>query len=403
MDQSKTEHTMPTWHILDGAMPCLKTFAHATWLSLTSFLFLGALNLTWGDELSSKSATHIDKTVHAFMTSFDVPGLSIAVAKDGRLVLAKGFGHADTSAMTPVTSASRFRIASVSKPITSIAIHRLVELGKLDLDDRVFGKGAIFGESYGSKKLGPDVRSITVRQLMEHAHGGWDNKSRDPMFQKPSYDHSRLIDWTLDTRKLDRQPGAGYSYSNFGYCLLGRIIEKIAGVSYEQFVREQILRPAGVTSMEIGGDELKDRKPKEVVYYGQNSENPYGMKVARMDSHGGWIATPSDLVRIAVRADGFATKPDILSAESIASMTRPSKNNPGYAKGWSVNRSKNWWHGGSLPGSKSIFVRTHHGFCWAVLTNTRSRKSGYGAALDRLTWDILKGVPDWPKHDLFSE
>ncbi len=372
-------------------------------IGVAVYLLLAMATVVRADELSAKSVSHIDKTVYEFMSEFDVPGLSIAIAKEGRLVLAKGFGYADKSTMTPVTSAHRFRIASVSKPITSIAIHKLVDAGKLKLDDRVFGNDAILGKSYGSGKYAADVELITVRQLLEHAHGGWDNKAGDPMFQKPKYDHTRLIGWTLDNRKLDRKPDTGYAYSNFGYCLLGRIIEKKTGLSYEQYVRKEIFRPAGVESIELGGDKLADRKEREVVYYGQSGENPYGMKVARMDAHGGWIATPSDLVRIAVRADGFATKPDILSAESIVSMTSPSKNKASYAKGWLVNKHNNWWHGGSLPGAKSIFVRTHHGYCWAVLTNTRSRKKEYGGALDRLTWDILKGVPDWPKHDLFDE
>ncbi len=83
-------------------------------------------------------------------------------------------------------------------------------------------------------------------------------------------------------------------------------------------------------------------------------------------------------------------------------MTQGSKANEGYAKGWSVNKSNNWWHGGSLPGTRTIMVRAMHGYCWAVLINNRSSKPNHYSELDRLTWNILKGVKQWPKHDLFK-
>ena len=78
-----------------------------------------------------------------------------------------------------------------------------------------------------------------------------------------------------------------------------------------------------------------------------------------MDAHGGWIATARDLVRLLTAVDGFPSRPDILSAATIQTMTTPSANNINYAKGWQVNSAGNWWHGGSLHGSYSWMVRTN--------------------------------------------
>jgi CubicO group peptidase (beta-lactamase class C family) len=103
-----------------------------------------------------------------------------------------------------------------------------------------------------------------------------------------------------------------YLHSNFGYCVLGRVIEKLTGRTYEAAVRERVLRPCGISSMRISGNTLAERAGREVVYYDQDGEDPYRMNVRRMDSHGGWLATPTDLVRFLVRVDGFPTKPDIL-------------------------------------------------------------------------------------------
>jgi hypothetical protein len=115
-----------------------------------------------------------------------------------------------------------------------------------------------------------------------------------------------------------------------------------------------------------------------------------------MDSHGGWLATPVDLVRFAMHVDGFTTTPNILSRDTIETMTTPCDANPNYARGWNVNKLGNWWHTGSLPGSTTIMVRTSSGFCWAALTNTRSHPSNaINLALDNLVWDMARKVSHW--------
>ena len=88
------------------------------------------------------------------------------------------------------------------------------------------------------------------------------------------------------------EPGEKFVYCNFGYCLLGRIIEKMMGQHYDDAVRHLVLQSCGVTDMEIAGNTLAQRRRGEVKYYGQG-DNPYDMNVTRMDSHGGWIARPS--------------------------------------------------------------------------------------------------------------
>jgi hypothetical protein len=82
-------------------------------------------------------------------------------------------------------------------------------------------------------------------------------------------------------------------------------------------------------------------------------------------------------------------------------MTTASTANAGYAKGWNVNRYNNWWHGGSLPGTSTIMVRTSGRFCWAALTNTRKSKSNLAGDLDQLMWQMVGKITVWPSHDLF--
>jgi hypothetical protein len=117
------------------------------------------------------------------------------------------------------------------------------------------------------------------------------------------------------------------------------------------------------------------------------------MNFTRMDAHGGWIGTPGDLVRFALRVGGSNLAPNLLRAETIKTMLTASAANAGYACGWCVNRVPNYWHNGSLPGTTSIMVRTASGLCWAGFANARA--DGSGLALDQLMWQMARAVPAW--------
>jgi CubicO group peptidase (beta-lactamase class C family) len=332
----------------------------------------------------------MDEIANRFMTKYQVPGLSVAIARHGQFVYRKGFGLADVAAGGKVTPAHLFRIASVSKPITSVAIFSLIERGRLKLSDRIFGRDAVLGTDFGSS-YSERVQKITIEHLLTHTCGAWPASANDPMFENPGMNSHALIRWTLQNRPLQYDPGAHYAYSNFGDCILGRVIEKVSGQTYAKLVEQNLLAKCGVSDMRIAGNTLLDTAPGEVVYYGQNGESPYDMNVRRMDSHGGWIATPSDLVNFAMRVDGFSYTPNILEPATIDTMTTATGVKPDYAKGWMVNTLDNWWHDGSLPGTTSIMVRTSSGLCWAALANTRTK----GIDLDPMLWEMADAVPAW--------
>jgi CubicO group peptidase (beta-lactamase class C family) len=397
--------------------------------------------------LKQADQTAVDRFVNGFMGKYKVPGMSIAITKEGRLVYAKGFGVArkrswSFTGRTPlrlllnpaqdVNIWQLFRIASVSKPITAVAIMKLIEQGKLNLSDRVFGSGARLGTDLGFDTLSaaqhPELLSqITVQHLLEHTCGGWPNDEQDPMYIHPEMDHRQLITWVLENRPLDHVPGQVWAYSNFGFCLLGQIIERVSGQTYADYVRDNVLIPCGIRNMHIAGNSLSDSRSDEVMYYSQpysikfkvagqvvefakTEDDPYTIPVARMDSHGGWLASAIDLVRFAVHVDGFATKPDILSSNSINTMTTPTTARiiggkaPGYAKGWEVyidSDENNKFHNGSLPGTISLLVISSNGLCWAAIANTWQRNSNMGSDLDQNMWQIINTVTQWPAHDLF--
>jgi CubicO group peptidase (beta-lactamase class C family) len=322
----------------------------------------------------------------------------VAIARHGHLVYRESFGFADVATKEKVTPGHLFRIASVSKPITSAAIYKLIEDSKLNPGAKVFGPNGVLAADYGGIR-GPHLGQITIHQLLTHTCGGWENDGNDPMFKNPQMNHKELITWTLQHQPVKNPPGQHYAYSNFGYCVLGRVIEHLSGEKYPAFVHQHVLGPCGVKgpkTMRIAGNTQQERVPGEVVYYAQadgKDGNPYDMNVRRMDSHGGWLATADDLVHFAMHVDGFNTTPSILRPETIHEMTTPTKAGPDYASGWSINSAHNWWHNGSLPGANSIMVRTASGLCWAALINTRTK--GVDGALDQLIWKMVGEVPAW--------
>lgn len=343
------------------------------------------------------------RIARAFMNKYEVPGLSISITRNGKFVYEHQFGMADRQETQQVLQNSLFRIASVTKPITSVTIFTLIEKGKINLNDKVFGPSGILDDKFCKPPYKQYVTDITVDNLLTHTSGGWPNDSTDPMFRFNSWDQAKLISWVLVNLPLTFPPGQHWAYSNFGYCLLGRVIEAVTGQPYAEYVQANILAPCGITDMQIAANKMKERAPNEVVYYGQYSEDPYKINVTRMDSHGGWIATPTDLAIFLDHVAGAPNIPSLLKPETIKIMTTPSpaypQSSPGkYARGWMVRNdgAGNWWHSGSLPGSTTIMVRTSTGMCWAALTNTRTQPSDeIDAALDQMVWDMVRQVPAW--------
>ena len=367
------------------------------------------------------------------MERWAIPGGAIAVVKDGRLVLARGYGYADVDAKEVVAPDALFRIASVSKPITAVAALRLAEQGRLDLDAKVFALLPQLKPPASATNLDPRLADITVRQLLSHL-GGWDrDRSFDPMFRSTEIaaalgttapaSAEDVIRYMLG-RSLDFGPGARYAYSNFGYAVLGRVIEQASGQRYHTHVAEQVLRPMGITRMRLGRSLLRDRAVGEVRYYDANAQTtsvfpsggqvpwPYGgFHLEAMDAHGGWIASAIDLARFITAVDGMATRPDLLRAASIELMTaRPSTVWDGsafhYAAGWLVRPQQgNWWHNGSLPGTSALIVRAGNGLAWAVLFNGRFMIPGstFEQEVDPAVWQAVSQVTTWPAHDLFSQ
>ena len=349
-----------------------------------------------------------------------------------------GFGFAEAEAGRIVQPDSLFRIASLSKPITAVAILKLVEQSKLALDDFVFD--ILDPHEWLPSGADARLRRITIMHLLQHT-AGWDrDQSFDPItrpraiakqFNKPlPVGAADVLRYTL-TLPLDFDPGMQFAYSNVGYLLLGRLIERVCGISYETYVREKVLSPMGITRMKLGRAWIGEMTLDEVRYYDSKHRVAAAMNGPRLEvdvpfvygaenfeaykAHGGWIASAIDLVRFAAELDNPHTS-KLLSAKSIATMferpTGPAGLEPSgalkavyYGCGWMVRpveggSGANAWHSGLIAGTSSLLVRRHDGFNWAVLFNTDSNPSGQALAslIDPLIHRAIDDVPQWPNN-----
>ncbi|HBZ22659.1 MAG TPA: serine hydrolase [Bacteroidales bacterium] len=384
----------------------------------------GSVRLTNSDSSGSEFDECLN-IVGSFMKKWTIEGASIAIAKDGKLVYARGFGYADTAARIEIQPYSKFRIASISKLVTAVAIMKLQEEGKLSLEDKVFGPEGILNDSCYSYPKDKRVFNITVAHLLSH-EGGWSQRYGDQMFMPQvvasqmkttmPVDTKTIIRFAL-TKKLHFTPGTGRSYSNLGYSILGLVVEKISGLPYNEYCRTAIFEPLGIYDM-MQARNLPDQKaPFEVTYYepsgmpmrpsiyGTGEMVPVrygGNDIETLGAAGSWLATAPDLMRLLLAVDGLNYNEDLLCQESINFMT--DINNKFAPVGWKTAYIDGTWiRTGSFAGTAGMMKRQPDGISWVVLLNTSAWNGPeIHSYINRMMAKVLLKVEEWPDHDLFE-
>lgn len=368
----------------------------------------------------------VDRQVNSFITNWRVQGVSVAITKDEQLVYAKGFGIANSETGEEVKPGHLFRIASVSKLITAVAVMKLHEEGRLNLDERVFGKKGILNDSIFEGYRDKRLELVTIRHLLNHT-AGWSGLSGDPLFNslsiarkmnvKAPVSFENVLQYAL-SKRLNYKPGTRYSYSNLGYAILGEIIERKSGMPYQDYVVMNLLKPLDIHDMHIGKSYYHEKFPNEVRYHssagkmttysmdGSGEKVPIyygGNNIELLGPAGGWVASAPELIKFLTAVDGFPEQPDILSPETIALMADPKFAGKGLF-GWRGSDSYGtWWRTGYLTGSSALMVRQNDGINWVVMMNTSTYKhSRIHRYVSSMMFRAVNRVDDWPLIDLFS-
>ena len=365
----------------------------------------------------------VNKSFEQFVAKWGLTGASIAIAKNGKLVYTRGFGYAnkeDKQLMQPYNS---MRVASVSKLITATAIMKLVEDGKLTLDDKVFGPNGILNDTIFLKYKDKRVEDITVYNLLNHS-AGWTSRWGDHMFIKEviakeldkelpiSLNH--IVVFAL-SKKLHFAPGDPSSYSNLGYGILQLVIERVTEESYEEYVKDNIFEPLNIHDAYLSQNWDSLRYNNEARYYevpeaelimaydgsaDKVLKSRGGNDVKTLGAAGGWIISSINLTKFILAIDGDDSFPDIISKKSVATMAVADKKFQPLGWRWVMNGKL--WRSGSLAGTSSLAVSRSDGYTYVFISNCSPWKGArFPYIIDRFMDKTLPKLDKLHFNDLF--
>jgi N-acyl-D-amino-acid deacylase len=406
---------------------------------ITCFMVCLGLILGAGEVSYAGVWNPMNSAILHLMKKYGLPGGALAIMKDGRLAMANGYGWADQEKHSRAKPETLFRIASVSKTITGVAVLKLVQDGRIGLGEKVFEILDDYLPPEGTE-IDPRIRDITVRHLLHHI-GGWDpEKAGDPQFMTreiaevwglPSPVSPQTVIRYWIKQPLQFTPGTEYHYSNFGYNVLGRIIEKVTGQTYQDYANSTILMPLGIRRMQIGQSLREQRAKDEAAYYapsgaplvdsvfpvlGKVPQAYGGWSHPALDAHGGWIASVVDLLRFVRGVEGSGGQSSILNSETIKLMEEDPKlpnSNPNqyYGLGWRIKTDGKdvvqWSHTGALEGSNSaLLVRQANGISYALIFNFLPADLPtmivFFKELEETVENEIKRIRKWPPYDSFA-
>ena len=368
----------------------------------------------------------LDKKVNNYMRQWQIKGASLAVMRNDSLVYAKGYGWADEEENRTMEPSHILRMASVSKLITAVGIMVLQDRDSLSIKDTVFGPSGILNDSlFNTVIKDRNHHKITIEHLLRHQGGFY----RDPLFSSNDVRNQMQLDCPpvkedfyklVLSHRLRFMPGEWQKYSNFGYLLLSEIIEKVSGRPYEEFIREEVLRPAGCYDMHIGGSYYSDRFDNEVRYYTHEGEGKFveeyngsgimvercygGNNIPLLSGAGAWCGSPAEIARLVASIDGRPEVEDIISAEAVTQMIEYFDKET-YSLGWNdTTPEKGWSRTGTLAGTSALVKYFPDGECWIMITNTSTWR---GPSQARYTEALFKQCRELyssklPKRDLFT-
>ena len=324
-------------------------------------------------ELTPEVIQHIDAAAETWRTTTKAPALSIAVVRDNQWIWSKGYGLADLQNKVPARGDTVYRLASLTKCLTGVAVMQLVEEGKLDLDAPI----QRYVRSYPEKAW-----TVTPRHLLTHMAGVRHNK----WSELTSTRRFASIDDAIGVFKDDAllfEPGTKYSYSTPGYVLLGGAIESASGMPYVRYLEERIFRPAGMTH--TAADDAGANIPNRAVGYrkglfgfhqlawlrGVHVAPPHDTSIKI--SAGGLVSTVEDMARFAIALNtGQLLRPETRAQMWTKPKTRDGKESD-YAFGFLVgekNGRQRVYNDGSQAGTRTfLFIQPNENFAVSLMTN----------------------------------
>jgi len=344
----------------------MKPHSWATPIFVLSALLTSPLPVVAAAE-SDHTAT-VDALVERLREQNHVPGVSVAVVQNGKVVLAKGYGQANVELSVPATADTVYQLASVSKTFTATAVMLLVREGRLALDDKLSTRLSDLPAAWGD---------VTVRQLLNHTSGikGYTSVEGFDKLSRKDFSQAEILELVAKD-PLEFPSGEKWNYSNTGYFLLGMLIETASGKPYGEFMAERIFRPLGMDHTRL--NDLRDLIPGRAQGYewnGQHLRNGEYVSPTQPFAAGALVSTVNDLVKW----DAALANHTLLDQATLEEMWTPTKleeGEAGYGYGWQTGKTNDHRvirHGGGIPGFSTELARyVDDGLTVIVLTNSDS-------------------------------
>jgi D-alanyl-D-alanine carboxypeptidase len=299
--------------------------------------------------------TDIDILISDFIKKYNLPGASLAIAKNEKLVYSKGFGFANIATNEKMTPANQLRIASCSKAYCGMAIMKLVEQKKLNITDKVFGDGAILGKKFGTKVYSDKVKSLTVEQLLHNTTGFFcQSKGDDFINRQANLNDSQFLSWAMDNSIFEFDPGTAYHYNNTNFFVASMVVEQLSGMAYGAFLKKEIFDVIGDKDGLLAN--TKQAHPKEVKYYGQGAlVGQEYFDVERYKGAGSTVTTSVGMLKFALSLDGKTTRKDLLSEELMKEFSTTTSFVNTWGLGLGVWGNRRYMYG-SFPGTRSAWM-----------------------------------------------
>ena len=393
------------------------------WLTGTAAMALGSGPVTFGPSgpgtipITGRAMPRLkrfDAVMVEVIDQHGFPGASLAMAKDGRLVFARGYGFADRKNRTAVRPAMQFGIGSVSKTITAVAVPKLFEAGKVRLDDHAF---EILGDlkPLSGARRDPRRGRITVRMLLNHS-SGYPNETylgeaaRAFGVGRDELTADQLVRYGLG-KPLAYAPGTQAHYSNMGYVVLGQIVEQTSGQPYVQYVMRHVLEPMGIRRAAMG-TRSKTYPAGWVHRYDHSGKELGPLAPTAGGAAGFWVTSTVELIRFLTSVGG-SREPQFLAPETRREMfappppsLKPRANGKYFGLGWDTVESSPqgliYTKNGGVQGYRAFVGHMQDGVDWAFLATDATGDKGENAETAVAITREIERTRAWPDLDLFE-
>ena len=358
------------------------------------FCFFSILSSTLGQIrevnlfLNKRDISTIERETSKFLKAQKLPGMTLVIANKGKIIFSKSYGYASLSRKIKLEPKHKMAIGDLTQIFTVTAIMKLLEEGKISLEDTILGPGSIFEKEF--PKVQKYEAMVKVKHLIEQSVMEW---AHSPYLRHlKGKNNLEKIHSYLSNIKIRKNPGSRILDSDFAYFLLGRIIEKKTNKTYLEYLKE-------ITTDHLQSDLsfMADSNIKDVAlhYDDKLKAKNLGFNYWDLDAKTGLVCSPVDFMNLLLSIDGLPAKKDLLTDQAVKIMQTRSSVDGRFGKGWRISQTNDIFDY-SYTKSSAAFKMRADGITWVFMANGKSNRGKADEKFFFFPEELLKKLKDIP-------